>query len=772
MRVLIVVHGFPPASMGGTEVYAAAQARALTALGDEVRVLARESVPERPEYDVRDDVQGGTHVRFVNRTFRDVTCFADSYRSDRITARASDLLDDWRPDVAHVHHLTCLSTTIVPELRSRGIPVVLTLHDYWMLCHRGQLLDRHLHRCEDPRTCYACLPSEAGVGRAGTLAARAIHGIEQVVPDGAAKAIRQTAGLVAGAVASEKMGRAEADARAAHMDAVLGEVSQIVAPSRHVRDRFAAAGLDPARVIVSSNGIDTARFLMRPPRRPAPLRLGFIGGLTVSKAPHLLIEAWRRLPAGAATVVMAGAFAPYHGDDSYRDTIDPLLSLPGVQAIGPVPHDEIPKLLSTLDVLVVPSIWEENNPLAILEAFAAGVPVVASRIGGIPEIVSHGANGLLFEPGNADDLARALSRFVTEPGLRERLRAGIPRVRTLEDATRETREIYDRLVRPSTSPGRPASHTASSVRPEPVEGRTAVSAIVLNYGTPEDTLLAVRSLMASREPLSQIIVVDNSHDRQCEEALAALREEVILIRSGSNLGFSGGMNLGIRRALDAGASHVFLVNSDAIVPPATIGRLLAVLKAGPTRGVVSPVIASRSRPGVIASLGMSYSDATGRMRHRGAGERLDLAAGDDWESMPAVSGCAMLAAREVFERIGLLDEAYFFSFEDLAFCLAARDAGFDVGVARRAAVLHEGSLTLGTASPRRLYFAARNHLRAAANRPASTAVAGLARGAAIVGYNLAHAVKAPGGTLAGRVGAVLRGTRDHLRRRYGPDTPA
>ena len=762
MRVLIVVHGFPPASMGGTEVYAAAQARALTALGDEVRVLARESAPERPEYAVRDDVQGGVPVRFVNRTFRDVTCFADSYRSDRVTARASDLLDDWRPDVAHVHHLTCLSTTIVPELRSRGIPVALTLHDYWMLCHRGQLLDLHLHRCEDPRTCFACLPVEAGVGRAGTLAARAMHRIERVAPDGAAKAIRQTAGLVAGAVASEKIGRAEADRRAAHMDAILGEASQIVAPSHHVRDRFAAAGLDPARVIVSSNGIDTARFLIRPPRRPGPLRLGFIGGLTVSKAPHALIEAWRRLPTGAATVVMAGAFSAYHGDDSYRGTIDPLLSLPGVQAIGPVPHDEIPTLLSTLDVVVVPSIWEENNPLAILEAFAAGVPVVASRIGGIPEIVGHGTNGLLFEPGNVDDLVRALGRFVTEPGLRERLRAGIPRVRSLEDATRETREIYERLVRPSTQ---------SSIvnHQSPIPG---VAAIVLNYGTPEDTLLAVRSLMASREPLSQIIVVDNSDDRRCEEALAALRDEFVLIRTGSNLGFSGGMNLGIRRALDAGASHVFLVNSDAIVPPATVGRLLAVLKAGPTRGVVSPVITSRSRPGVIASLGMSYSDATGRMRHRGAGERLDLAAGDDWESVPAVSGCAMLATREVFEQIGLLDEAYFFSFEDLAFCLAARDAGFDVGVARRAAVLHEGSLTLGAASPRRLYFAARNHLRAAANRPASTAVAGLARGAAIVGYNLAHAVKAPGGTLAGRVGAVLRGTRDHLRRRYGPDTSA
>ena len=130
----------------------------------------------------------------------------------------------------------------------------------------------------------------------------------------------------------------------------------------------------------------------------------------------------------------------------------------------------------------------------------------------------------------------------------------------------------------------------------------------------------------------------------------------------------------------------------------------------------------------------------------------------------------MLATREVFERVGLLDEAYFFSFEDLAFCLAARDAGFDIGVARRAVVLHEGSRTLGATSTRRLYFAARNHLRAASTRPG--AASGLVRSAAIVGYNLAHAVKAPGGTLAGRVGAVLRGTRDHLRGRYGPDVTA
>jgi hypothetical protein len=170
MRVLIVVHGFPPASMGGTEVYAAAQARALTALGDEVRVLARESAPERPEYAVRDDVQGGVPVRFVNRTFRDVTCFADSYRSDRITARASDLLDDWRPDLAHVHHLTCLSTTIVPAEKPA--------FRWPSPCDLDALPSRPAARSSPaplrrPAHLLRVPPAEAGVG-APALAARAM----------------------------------------------------------------------------------------------------------------------------------------------------------------------------------------------------------------------------------------------------------------------------------------------------------------------------------------------------------------------------------------------------------------------------------------------------------------------------------------------------------------------------------------------------------------------------------------------------------------------
>ena len=190
------------------------------------------------------------------------------------------------------------------------------------------------------------------------------------------------------------------------MRAVLSDVDRILAPSRHMRDRFARAGVDRP-IDLLQYGIDTTRF---PPRTSQPgttHRLGFLGSLMVSKAPHLLVEAWKQLPAGAAQVAIAGGFVPYHGDDSYQRRLAPLLNLAGVEHTGNLSNADVPRWLAGLDALVVPSIWEENSPLVIREAFAAGVPVVASNIGGIPEVVTDEVNGLLFEPGNVQDLHEA-----------------------------------------------------------------------------------------------------------------------------------------------------------------------------------------------------------------------------------------------------------------------------------------------------------------------------------------------------------------------------
>src|SRR4026208_1790825 len=139
MRVLIVVHGFPPQAEGGCEIYVDAFARALVRhFGDEVLVLTREQDPERPEHSVRSEERDGLRIAWINNTFRSTRTFEDSYRSESIASIAGGIIDEFRPGVAHVHHLTCLSTMIVPALAVRRIPIFFTLHDYWLICHRGQ----------------------------------------------------------------------------------------------------------------------------------------------------------------------------------------------------------------------------------------------------------------------------------------------------------------------------------------------------------------------------------------------------------------------------------------------------------------------------------------------------------------------------------------------------------------------------------------------------------------------------------------------------------
>ena len=178
-------------------------------------------------------------------------------------------------------------------------------------------------------------------------------------------------------------------------------VTHFIAPSRCMRDRFVAFGVPADRILVSEYGVRSAgRRQPERSNRPGPLRLGFLGSLMVSKAPHLLLEAHALLPPGRVTVDVFGGAVAYHGDTSYR-TCHGTTAGPAWRAAahGPWPHERLAEALANLDVLVVPSIWQENSPFVIREAFAAGVPVVASRIGGIPETVQDGENGLLFEPG-------------------------------------------------------------------------------------------------------------------------------------------------------------------------------------------------------------------------------------------------------------------------------------------------------------------------------------------------------------------------------------
>lgn len=297
-----------------------------------------------------------------------------------------------------------------------------------------------------------------------------------------------------------------------------------------------------------------------------------------------------------------------------------------------------------------------------------------------------------------------------------------------------------------------------------------LAAVVLNYRTVEDTLLAVRALRESRRAVDELIVVDNGSGDGSVDRLGALVPPLTLLAVSANLGFSGGHNVGIREAIRLGADRVLLVNSDALVEPDCVERLEDALGCRADAGIAGPLLLAAADPSSVTSAGIRYSPASGRVRSEAVGARRETL-GTALRTVDAVSGAVMLVDREVFERIGFLDEAYFFSFEDVDFCLRARAAGFATICAAGAAARHAGSRTIGRRSPRRLYFAARNHLRLASRvAPTSGRGRALVRAGAILAFNLAYAgVRAEAPRLRG-LGAVILGAWDHVRGRYGDRT--
>jgi hypothetical protein len=286
----------------------------------------------------------------------------------------------------------------------------------------------------------------------------------------------------------------------------------------------------------------------------------------------------------------------------------------------------------------------------------------------------------------------------------------------------------------------------------------SLAAVVLNYRTPASTLACVRSLGLSTRPPDHVIVVDNGGE--CRDELAGHIGTAELIATPRNLGFGGGNNAGIRRALEKGAALVLVVNPDTTVSPDCIGLLERALLNRPGAGIAGPTVVRASAPEEIESAGIAFARWTGRMR-------LIDSAQPGIREVDGVQGCAMLLRAEVFAQAGFFAEDYFLYFEDLELCLRARRAGLVSIVVPEAVALHEGAKATGTQPARRLYFACRNHLRLAEQAYPLPRLGAAARAFSVVGLNLAHLLlKAPAPRVEG-LRALARGTLDYLRGRYG-----
>jgi len=290
--------------------------------------------------------------------------------------------------------------------------------------------------------------------------------------------------------------------------------------------------------------------------------------------------------------------------------------------------------------------------------------------------------------------------------------------------------------------------------------------VVLSWNGREDTLACLESCRAISYPNARVLVVDNGSSDASELAIRTAFPEVELLQTGENLGFTGGNNVGIRRALDAGAAQVLLLNNDTVVDPGIVGALVDAAQSDGSIGMLCSKMYFFDPPDRLWYAGASFHPWLGWGRHRGHGQ-VDRGQFDQPEETDRASGCSLMVTRDLCERVGLLADEYFCYCEDLDWGFRARRAGFKIVYVPRSRVWHKVSRASGgTGSGVSHYYFTRNMLRCLdANAPLPQP-ARAARQAAVIAATLLGLVT---GGVPFRRGAtqVLRGAADYFRGRFG-----
>ncbi len=458
MKILFALHQFFPEHYAGVEILTLGLARELKARGHEPYVFAaKRSVPVhdlRPGEIEDYEYEGKIPVRRVGRSKEGLRFHNDrlNYENETMAERAWEYVREIGPDVVHAMNFGGLSASVIPAFKEFGVPVVYTATDFWAVCPVVDLRRHDGAMCEGPDLahCPRCVISRPPLsGHAGF---RKVKRVLDLTPNVALRA--------AGRLSETRLSNYSRPLRWMHLFKERPEyirkamklVDHVVAPTRLTRDLLASNGMEGRKIEVSHYGIDTSNILNAPKNRsvPPPLRVGFIGTLSPHKGCDILIQAFKSLPLNSNPKLTL-----YGNLERFKPFVGKLRELAGederITFAGTFPPGRIGHVLSEIDVLVVPSRWYENTPLVVYSAFAAGTPVIATDLGGLSEVVKDEENGLLFELENVEDLARQLRRLGEEPGLLERLRAGIGPVKTIEENVDELEMLYSTLVEERTA---------------------------------------------------------------------------------------------------------------------------------------------------------------------------------------------------------------------------------------------------------------------------------------------------------------------------------
>jgi glycosyltransferase involved in cell wall biosynthesis len=431
LKVLLICHNHPALYPGGTEAYAHETYNEMRASGVvEPMFLARvgttASTSPVPHPGTPFSVlEADSQQSFIYSEIAEFDWLTlATRRKELFTTHLREFLMTHRPDVVHVHHTLYLGIDLLREIRNTlpDVPIVHSLHEYRPICHRDGVMVRtrneELCAAASPRRCNECFP---------------------------------------------EITQEEFFMRQRFIQSQFSVVDLFLAPSEFLLQRYTEWGLPREKIRYHEHGRPPVQRVERP-ERPVRNRLGYFGQFNPYKGVNVLLEAMKLLSKAngaesgsevdSAKSALADVHLRLHGANlewqsaAFQEKFGELVEAASanVTLMGSYDEADLPDLMADVDWVIAPSTWWENSPLVIQEAFQHGRPVICSGIGALAEKVTDGVNGLHFRVGDSNDLAETIGAAVTTPGLWEKLRTGIPEVRTTKQDVESLIETYRDLV--------------------------------------------------------------------------------------------------------------------------------------------------------------------------------------------------------------------------------------------------------------------------------------------------------------------------------------
>lgn len=393
MKVLKIIHGFPPDYMAGSEVYSYHLVKELTRQNIETFVFTRVENEFDDNYKIYNEIFEEIKIQRVNKPKRDYL-YEDKFYDDDMDRIFKEYLLSINPDVVHFGHLSHLSTNLIRIVKEFNIPIVYTIHDFWLYCVKGQLINKDGNICEGPSiaNCTEC--------------SNYITNLKQV------------------------------ESSINHMKNIIGLVDVFISPSHTLKDFFISQGLDESKIKYLKYGFETQKIDYNKKKftKESKINFGFMGRVIPTKGIKVLVDTFKNLSNEKLSI---------YGSIGVQKRF---LETENIVFKGSYNNNNINQVLNDIDVLIVPSIWYENAPLVIQEAFLAGIPVITSDIGGMSELVKDGINGFTFQTGNSKALEETIVKISNNPILLNDLEDSRNCVVDIKDDAMEIINIYKKLL--------------------------------------------------------------------------------------------------------------------------------------------------------------------------------------------------------------------------------------------------------------------------------------------------------------------------------------